>query len=166
MFKWHVIYKRRTWFPVPFTCLNAKLFLDPFVMVHGPTKLRVYCSLMDEHAMCDVDDLLLRLLLGLAGLTSLLPSWTSNLFWIKYQIEIHGSMNKYQNLFCWQRNFQPCQLFLSSSLLFWPWHKLKSADNRCNTNFAISQTWMSCKLKWFGLLCKETMIHATFHFRS
>ena len=101
-------------------------------------KGRVYCSLMDEHAMCDVDDLLLRLLLGLAGLTSLLPSWTSNLFWIKYQI--HGSMNKYQNLFCWQRNFQPCQLFLSSSLLFWPWHKLKSADNRCNTNFAISQT--------------------------
>ena len=103
-------------------------------------KGRVYCSLMDEHAMCDVDDLLLRLLLGLAGLTSLLLSWTSNLFWIKYQIEIHGSMNKYQNLFCWQRNFQPCQLFLSSSLLFWPWHKLKSADNRCNTNFAISQT--------------------------
>ena len=104
-------------------------------------KGRLYCSLMDEHAMCDVDDLLLRLLLGLAGLTSLLPSWISNLFWIKYQIiEIHGSMNKYQNLFCWQRNFQPCQLFLSSSLLFWPWHKLKSADNRCNTNFAISQT--------------------------
>ena len=103
-------------------------------------KGRLYCSLMDEHAMCDVDDLLLRLLLGLAGLTSLLPSWTSNLFWTKYQIKTHGSMNKYQNLFCWQRNFQPCQLFLSSSLLFWPWHKLKSADNRCNTNFAISQT--------------------------
>ena len=103
-------------------------------------KGRLYCSLMDEHAMCDVDELLLRLLLGLAGLTSLLPSWTSNLFWTKYQIEIHGSMNKYQNLFWWQRNFQPCQLFLSSSLLFWPWLKLKSADNRCNTNFAISQT--------------------------
>ena len=69
-----------------FHMFECQIILGSFCDGTRPNKIkgRLYCSLMDEHAMCDVDDLLLQVLLGLAGLTSLLPSWTSNLFWIKY----------------------------------------------------------------------------------